>query len=126
MIGSRVMTRFARLLVVATLHAACAPATPEPSASTAPSVTPAPSNAPADAALAVARQFAADWRGRRYEQLVEHVAVADRKRYIPAVIIGLLRQFDELAQVTDVVGETGPPFPSSAPADAPAEGPTPA
>ena len=128
MIRSRVTARLARLLLIATLLAACAPTPPEPSpsASTSPSVTPGPSDAAADAALAVAREFVADWRGRRYEQLVEHVALADRKRYIPAVIIRLLRQFDELAEVTDMVGETGPPFPSSAPADAPVEGPIPA
>lgn len=126
MIRSRVVTRLTRLLLISTLLAACAPTTPEPSPSPGPSATAAPSDAEADAAAAVARQFVADWREQRYEQLIELIARHDRKRYIPAVIIRLLRQFDELAAVTSMVGETGPPIRSSARADSPAEGPLPA
>ncbi|MBA3689614.1 MAG: hypothetical protein H0W81_12445 [Chloroflexi bacterium] len=124
MIRSRVMARLARLLLIGTLLAGCALA-PEPSQSPPSSVTPAPSDAAADAALVVARQFVADWRERRYEQLIDLLAFADRERYIPAVIIRLLRQFDELAGVTAMVGETETPIRGSADADA-AEGPVPA
>lgn len=125
MIRSRVMARLARLLLMATLLAGCAPA-PEPSPSAGPSATAAPDAAAAEAAGVVARQFVADWRERRYEQLIELVALQDRKRYVPAVIIRLLRQFDELAGVTGMVGETGAPSRSSAYSDAPAQGPVPA
>ena len=126
MIRSGVTTRLARLLLVATLLAACAPTSPEPSASTPPSVTPAPSDAAADAALAVARQFVADWSDRRYEQLVELVAYPDRERYIPAVIIRLLNQFDRLVGATSMVGEAETPSPATAHPDPGAEGPVPA
>ncbi|MEO8638459.1 MAG: hypothetical protein ABI458_00935, partial [Chloroflexota bacterium] len=117
MIRSRVMTRLARLLLIATLLAACAPTPPEPSPSPGPSTTPAPSDAAADAAGVVARQFVADWSDQRYDELINLLAVQDRARYIPAVIIRLLRQFDELAAVTSMIGETGTPIRSTAAAD---------
>ena len=126
MIRSRVMTRLARLLLIATVLAACAPTTPEPSPSAGPSATAAPSDAEADAASVVARQFVAEWQDQRYEQMMQLIAREDRKRYIPAVIIGLLRQFDELAGVTSMVGQTGPPTRTSAHGDVPAQGPVPA
>ncbi|MEX0625333.1 MAG: penicillin-binding transpeptidase domain-containing protein [Chloroflexota bacterium] len=126
MIRSRVTMRLAMLLLTATVLAGCAPTPPEPSPSAGPSATAAPRDPEADAAGLVARQFVAEWSERRYEQLIDLVAVQDRKRYIPAVIIRLLRQFDELAGVTSMVGETGPPIRSSAHPDVPAEGPVPA
>lgn len=126
MIRSRVMTRLARLLLIATLLSACAPTPPEPSPSPEPSATPASSDAAADAAGVVARQFVADWSDRRYDELIDLLAVQDRARYIPAVIIRLLRQFDALAAVTSMIGETGTPIRSTAAADATAEGPIPA
>jgi penicillin-binding protein 2 len=124
MIRSRVMARMARLLLVATLLAGCAPPTPEPSPS--PSATAAPAETAADAVRMIARRFVSDWRGRRYERMIELVALQDRERYIPAVIIGLLRQFDELAAVTGMSWETGTPILTTAPSDAMAEGPVPA
>jgi penicillin-binding protein 2 len=123
MIRSGAAARLARLLLIATLLAACSPTSPEPSPSTTPSVTPTPSETPADAALAVADQFVAAWSERHYDQLVDLVAYPDRKRYIPAVIIRLLNQFDQLVGVTGMVGETGAQLTSSAPPDPGTQGP---
>jgi cell division protein FtsI/penicillin-binding protein 2 len=125
MIRSRGMALLTKVLLLATLLAACAPA-PEPSASPEPSATAAPSDPAADAALVVARQLVANWSERRYEQLIGLIAPEDRARYIPAVIIRLLRQFDELASVTSVVGQVGTPIRSSALADPRVGGPVPA
>jgi cell division protein FtsI/penicillin-binding protein 2 len=113
-----------RLLLVATLLAACASPTADPS----PSASSAPSHSAqaAEAARLVARKFVADWRGRRYERMVELIAPADRERYTPAAISGLLRRFDELAGVTQLVAEAGPAIESSAAPDTSAEGPVPA
>jgi cell division protein FtsI/penicillin-binding protein 2 len=120
----RVMARIARLLLVATLLTGCAPTTPEPIPS--PSPTAAPGDPAAEAAHVVARTFVAQWRARRYDAMVELLAPQDRERYVPAKITGLLRQFDELSEVTRTQVETGAPIRSSAPADATAEGPVPA
>lgn len=124
MTRSRVIGRFARVLLIATLLAACAPTTPEPSPS--PSSTPTPTDPAAEAAHVVARQFVANWRNRLYDRMVELVAPQDRERYTPAVIMGLLRQFDDLAGVTGAQVETGTPIRATAPADATGEGPVPA
>ena len=126
MIRPGVRTRLTRLLLLATLLAACAPTPPEPSTSAPPSATPTPSEPAADAALVVADQFVAAWSERRYEQLVDLVAYPDRQRYIPAVIIHLLNQFDQLAGVTSIAGVTKAPHVASAPPDSGAEGPVPA
>ena len=123
MIRSGARTRLARLLLIATLLAGCAPAPPGPSHSAGPSSTPAPSEPEADAARVVADQFVAAWSEKRYEQLVDLVAYSDRERYIPAVIIHLLKQFDQLVGVTTMAGETGAQLPSSVAPDAGAEGP---
>lgn len=124
MIRSRVMARIARLLLVATLLTGCTPTTPEPSPS--PSPTAAQGDPAAEAAHVVARTFVAQWRARRYDAMVELLAPLDRERYVPAKITGLLRQFDELSEVTRTQVETGAPIRSSAPAGATAEGPVPA
>jgi penicillin-binding protein 2 len=124
MIRSRVMARIARLLLVATLLAGCAPVTPEPSPSASP--TAAPADPAAEAAHVVARTFVAQWRARRYDAMVQLLAPQDRERYVPAKITGLLRQFDDLSELTSTQVETGAPIRSSAPADATAEGPVPA
>ncbi|MEO8251166.1 MAG: penicillin-binding transpeptidase domain-containing protein [Chloroflexota bacterium] len=112
-----------RLLLIAALLAACTPPTADPRPS--PSSTPSPSQV-ADAARLVARKFVADWRARDYEQMVQLIAPADRARYTPAVIIGLLRQFDDLAGVTRLVADAGPAIRASLPADGVVEGPVPA
>jgi penicillin-binding protein 2 len=125
MIRSRVMARTARVLLVATLLAGCAgPPTIEPSASASPSAVPA--NPDADAARLAARRFVAAWRGGRYERMAELLAPADRDRYTPEAIIGLLRQFDELAGVTRIVGQEGAPIRGSAQSASGSEGPIPA
>lgn len=126
MIGSRVWARTARLLLVAVLLAACAPPTDQASPSPSPSASVRRSDPAADAARLVARKFVAGWRGRRYERMTELLAPADHDRYTPEAITGLLRQFDELAGVTRIVGEAGPAIPSSVPGDGDAEGPVPA
>jgi hypothetical protein len=117
----RVMARIARLLLVTTLLVGCAATPPEPSPS--PSASAAPSDPAADAARVVARKFVAHWRGRRYDQMVDLLAPQDRERYIPAVITRLLRQFDEVTEVTRTDMKTGTPIRSSAPPDATTEGP---
>jgi penicillin-binding protein 2 len=124
MIRSRVITRLARLLLVATLLAACGPVTPEPSAG--PSANATPTDPAAEAAHAVARQFVANWRNRLFGQMVELVAPQDRARYTPAAITALLGQFNDLAGVTHATVETGTPVRASAPSDATGEGPIPA
>ena len=125
MIPSRVMARTARLLLVTTLLAGCASApTPEPSAT--PSASAAPGDPAADAARLVARKFVAAWRGGRYERMAQLVAPTDRDRDTPEAIIGLLRQFDELAGVTTVVGQAGAPTRGSATPASGSEGPVPA
>jgi len=124
MIRSPGTARVARLLLVATLLAGCAPTTPQPSPSPSPSaalVDPA-----AEAAHVVARMFVAQWRARRYDAMVELLAPQDRERYLPDRITGLLRQFDELSEVIRVEVATGKPIRSSAPADGTAQGPVPA
>ena len=112
------------LLLAATLLAACASPTNNPSPS--PSSAPSQRAQAAEAARLVARKFVADWRGRRYERMVELIAPADRERYTPGAITGLLRRFDELAGVTRLVAEAGSAIESSAPPDASAQGPVPA
>jgi cell division protein FtsI/penicillin-binding protein 2 len=124
MILPGVMARLASLLLIATLLAACAPTPPEPSPSA--SATPSPTDEAAEAAHVVARQFVAHWRAGRYDSMVALLAPADRDRYTPTAITGLLAQFEELAAVTHTDVETGTPVRASAPADAPAEGPVPA
>ena len=124
MIRSPLIQWGAGLLVVAILLASCAPPTDEPSPSQ--SASPAPSDPAADAARLVARKFVAGWRGRRYERMTELLAPADRERYTPEAIMALLRQFDELAGVTRIVGETGPALRTTAPSDGVAAGPVPA
>lgn len=111
-------------LLIATLLGACAAptATPRPSASSAPS----PNVQAAEAAQLVARKFVASWRGRRYDRMEELIAPADRERYPPEAISGLLRRFDELAGVTSLVAEAGAAIESSAPPDGSLEGPVPA
>ena len=117
----RAMARIARLLLVTALVVGCAPTPPEPSPG--PSASAAPTDPAADAARVVARKFVAQWRGHRYDQMVELLAPQDLERYTPAVITGLLRQFDELTEVTRADVETGTPLRSSAPPDAAAQGP---
>jgi len=125
MIPSRVVARTARLLLVAAVLAGCAgPPTPEPSASPSPSAV-AP-NPDADAARVVARKLLAAWRGGRYARMVQLLAPADRDRFTPEAIIGLLRQFDELAGVTRIVGQAGAPIRGSAQSASRSEGPVPA
>ncbi len=115
-----------RLLLVATLLAACA--LPTTDASPRASLAPAPSTGAqaANAARLVALKFVADWRGRRYDRMVELIAPADVAQYTPDAITGLLRRFDELAGVTQLVAEAGSAIESSAPPDTSAEGPMPA
>jgi penicillin-binding protein 2 len=124
MIPSRAVARTARLLLIATMLAGCAPPPPEPSPS--PSASAAPDDSAASAVSLVARRFVAAWRGRRYERLVELLAPADRERYTPEATTGLLRQFDDLAGVTRILGEAGRATRGSAPAAGPMEGPVPA
>jgi cell division protein FtsI/penicillin-binding protein 2 len=124
MIGTRGVAWGGRLLVVAILVASCAPPTAEPSPSA--SAAPPPADPAADAARLVARKFVAGWRGRRYERMTELLAAADRIRYTPEAITALLRQFDELAGVTRIVGEAGAAIRTSAPGDGVALGPVPA
>jgi penicillin-binding protein 2 len=124
MTGSPGMARVTRLLVIATLLAACAPPTAEPSPGA--SASPSAAGNGADAADLVARKFVAGWRGRRYERMTELLAPADRERYSPEAITGMLRQFDELAAVTRIVGETGPAIPTSLAAEGTSQGPVPA
>jgi penicillin-binding protein 2 len=124
MIPSRVMARTARLLLIAMLLAGCAPPPAEPSPS--PSASAAPDESAADAPSLVARTFVAAWRGRRYERLLELLAPADREQFTPDAIVGLLRQFDELAGVTRILGEAGRATRSSAPGTGPVDGPVPA
>src|SRR4029079_10231058 len=103
---------------------ACTPPTDEASPSPSASVPKADSGA--EAARLVARKFVAGWRGRRYERMTELLAPADRDRYTVEGITGLLRQFDDLAGVTRIVGEAGPAILSSIPGDGDATGPGPA
>jgi cell division protein FtsI/penicillin-binding protein 2 len=114
------------LLITATLLASCAPpsATPSPSASA--SQTPSPTVRAAEDARLVARKFVADWRGRRYERMVELIAPADRALFTPDAITALLRRFDELAGVTRLVAEAGPAIATSASSDGGTQGPVPA
>ncbi|MEP7040381.1 MAG: penicillin-binding transpeptidase domain-containing protein [Chloroflexota bacterium] len=123
MIRSRA-ARPASLLLVTLVLAGCAPPTVQPSPS--PSPPAAPTDPAADAARLVARKFVAGWRGRRYERMTELLAPADRDRYTPEAITGLLRQFDELAGVIRIIGEAGPAIPASVPGDGDAAGPVPA
>ena len=114
-----------RLLLIAALLAVSAPASADPSPT--PSATPVPAHSPqaATAARLVARKLVGQWRGRQYEQMVQLIAPADRVRYSPVAIIGLLRKFDELAGVTRVVASAGPAMPISLPPDPTSEGPVP-
>lgn len=112
------------LLLCAMLLTACAPTSPEPSASAA--ATPSPTSQVADAAQLVARKFVANWRGRRYERMVELIAPQDRARATPAAITALLSRFDELAGVTRLVAVAGTPIPTSVASDGARVGPTPA
>lgn len=123
--------RRARLLVIALLLAAtvleaCAaplPTDPTPTASPLPD----PSVAAREAADLVTRKFVANWRGRRYERMVELMAPVDRERYGADAITGLLRRFDELARVTRIVAvASGAPLESSLPPESGAAGPIPA
>ncbi len=124
MIHTRGAAWGARLLLVAILVASCTSPTDTPSPTA--SASPEPTDAAADAAQLVARKFVAGWRGRRYERMTELLAAADRNRYTPEAITALLRQFDELAGVTRIVGEAGTPIRTTAPGDGPAPGPVPA
>ena len=124
MTRSRTQASIITLLLVATVLAACAPVIPEPSATPSPTV--APPDAGADAARLVARKFVAGWRGRRYERMTELMAATDRERFTPQRITDLLRQFDELAGVTRIVGEAGTPIRTSASPTGAGEGPVPA
>ncbi|MGZ6213947.1 MAG: penicillin-binding transpeptidase domain-containing protein [Candidatus Limnocylindria bacterium] len=124
MTSTRVTSRIARLLLVATLLAACVPSTIEPSPS--PSASAALSDSAAKAAALVARTFVAAWRGQRYARLTELLTPADRERYSPAAIIALLRQFDELAGVTTITGSAGLATPGSTAGPSPSEAPVPA
>ncbi len=112
------------LLLGAMLLAACAPATPEPSAGA--SATPSPTSQAADAAQLVARKFVANWRGRRYERMVELIAPHDREGTAPDAIAALLSRFDQLAGVTRLVAVAGSPFPTSVSSDDARLGPSPA
>jgi penicillin-binding protein 2 len=123
---SRGTARVARLLLVAMLLASCAPPTDEPSPSASASASATPEDPAADAARLVARKFVAGWLGRRYERMTELLAPADRDRYTPEAITALLRQLDELAGVTRIVGEAGPAIRSSAPGEGSVDGPVPA
>lgn len=124
MTASRGMARVTSLLLIATLLTGCAPPTADPSPS--PSASPFPTDPAAEAARLVARKFVAGWRGRRYERMTELLAPSNRERYTPEAIIGLLRQFDELAAVTRVVGEAGPAIRGSVPGEGTVVGPVPA
>ena len=112
-------------LVVATVLVACAGPLPTDSGPSA-SPSPDPAVQAAEAAQLVARKFVANWRGRRYERMVELIAPADRERYGREAITGLLRRFDELAKVTRLVAEAGTPIQSSLPPEPGAAGPVPA
>jgi penicillin-binding protein 2 len=126
MIRSRVLARPARLLLVAVLLAGCAPPIDDASPSSSPGASVPPGDPAADAARLIARKFVAGWRGRRYERMTELLAPADRDRYTGEGITGLLRQFDQLAGVTRIVGEAGPAIRTSVPGDGDVAGPVPA
>jgi penicillin-binding protein 2 len=113
-------------LLIATLLVACTPASPteSPGSSAAPALSHGPDAA--NAARLAARTFVADWRARQYEPMVQLIASTDRERSSPVAIIGLLRRFDELAGVTDLVASVGPAIPISLPPDAASQGPVPA
>jgi cell division protein FtsI/penicillin-binding protein 2 len=112
-------------LLAATVLAACVAPQPTDSGPTA-SPTPDPAVQAGEAARLVARKFVANWRARRYERMVELIAPADRERYGPEAITGLLSRFDELAMVTRIVAEAGTPIQSSLPPESGATGPIPA
>ena len=120
----------ARLLPVATLLAATVLAAcvgPQPT-DLGPTASPTPDAAAqaGEAARVVARKFVASWRGRRYEQMVELIAPADRERYGTRGLPNLLRRFDALARVTRIVAQAGRPIQSSLPPESGAAGPIPA
>jgi penicillin-binding protein 2 len=126
MIASRRAARIAfRLLLIAAVLAAITPASAvaSPRPSTAPELSRSPEAA--TAAQLVARKLVGDWRGRQYEQLIQLIAPADRVRYSPVAIIGLLRKFDELAGVTSLAASAGPAIPVSLPPDPTSQGPVP-
>src|SRR4026207_1549577 len=115
MIRLRGLARFARLLLVVVVLAARA--SPAEEGRARPSASVQQTDPGADAARLVARKFVAGWRGRRYERMTELLAPSGRARDTPEAITGPLRQFDELAGVTRIVGEVGPAIKSSVPGD---------
>jgi penicillin-binding protein 2 len=115
-------------LLLAAYLASCAStgtgSSPSPSSSVPPQAPPAVRSAAA--AAGAARIFVANWRSRRYEQMAQLVALADRARYSPAAIAYLLQQFDDQAGVIWIDTQVGTPIASSAPPDGDAVGPVPA
>jgi len=92
------------LLLAAAILAGCSADVPDPT----PYPTPAPRATEADAEAMVAA-FLEAWADRDYAALYATLASRDRERYSRRDVAGLLRSFDDLADVTELATSSGSP-----------------